>query len=522
MKLFDPTKLIFGNRSLTKPSGGRTVIVHWDRENVHFFVTASNAKRVLQKEFGTISYAAPDNPFAALANHFASQDIHASRLVALLSRPELDLIAINLPPADESEIASLVASEVEQQLGESPEPPVIDYYVAKDSKESGSGGNQVLAFALNRRELDSIRSQSEAVGFRLQAIGSRHLGPLSLLRKQKPAGDTLVVAIHLYPGETELTICLGDEPILLRSIRNSTDDADRVAEQIALESQRCFTLLPQSIAELPKAWCLFATGEVASKVASALSNYEEISLTSIDPFVGLEVERSVDEESGQSRYTSAANIGAASDYLSQSLPVNLLSPKRPPAPQNPWRRWGGLGLLTGAAAAFAGYMLLSDVWQLQTEADDLEAELSAATKLTAKYMEKSDQVQAVEAWLADQVDWLAELSELSNRLPDGSDASVRRLSASASGKGASIDISVEANSQETISQLENRIRGAKYSAVSKQISQNADSEEYPWRFETQISFELEPPRPKLFGPPEPPSDQPSKETTDQPSSEGSQ
>jgi Tfp pilus assembly protein PilN len=167
-------------------------------------------------------------------------------------------------------------------------------------------------------------------------------------------------------------------------------------------------------------------------------------------------------------------------------------------------------------------MLLSDIWQLQTEADDLEAELSAATKLTAKYMEKSDQVQAVEAWLADQVDWLAELSELSNRLPDGSDASVRRLSASASGKGASIDISVEANSQETISQLENRIRGAKYSAVSKQISQNADSEEYPWRFETQISFELEPPRPKLFGPPEPPSDQPSKETTDQPSSEGSQ
>lgn len=501
MKLFDPAKLLFGHRSLAKSSGGRTVVVHWDRENVHYFVTASGAKRVLLKEFGTIPYASPDNPFAALANHLASNDIHASRLVALLSRPELDLLAINLPPAEESEITALVASEVEQQLGESSESPVIDYYVANESKENGISGSQVLAFALNRKELESIRSQSEASGFRLQAIGSRHLGPLSLLRNQKPAKDTLGVAIHLYPGETELTICLGNEPILLRSIRNSTDDADRVAEQIVLESQRCFTLLPQSIAELPKAWYLFATGEVASKVASALTSNAEISLTTIDPWSDLEVEQSGDDRSDQLRYLSAATIGAASDYLSQSLPVNLLSPKRPPSPQSPWRRWGGWGLLAGTAATFAGYLLLSDGWQLQTEAEDLEAELRATTMLTAKTMEKSDQVQAVEAWLADQVDWLAELSEISSRLPEGSNASVRRLTATINGNGASIDISVEANSQETISELEDRIRGAKYSIVSKQINQNADSQEYPWRFESQIAFSIDPPSSKQFGPP---------------------
>jgi hypothetical protein len=521
MKLFDPAKLVFGNRSLTKPSGGRTVIVHWDRENVHFFVTGSGSKKILLKDFGTIAYAVPDNPFTALTNHFASQDIHVSRLVALLSRPELDLISINLPPAEESEIASLVASEVEQQLGESLEPPIVDYYVVKESKEISGTGTQVLAFALSRKEMESIQSQSDAAGFRLQAIGSRHLGPLSLLRQQNPESDTLSVLIHLYPGETELTICLGSEPLLLRSIRNSTDDADRVAEQISLESQRCFTLLPQSIAELPKTWYLFATGDAAAKVASALVSREEIVVTNLDPFSGCDVERIDGGASTPSHASSAANVGAASDYLNQSLPVNLLAPKRPPTPQNPWFRWGGLGLLAGTAAAFAGYMLLSDVWQLQTEAEDLEVELNDATKLTAKYLEKSDQVQAVETWLADQVDWLAELSELSSRLPEGSDASVRRLTASTNGNGASIDIAVEANSQETISNLENRIRGAKYSAVSKQINQNAESEEYPWRFETQITFELEPPRPKLFGPPDTPDEKPLKETS-QPPTEGSQ
>lgn len=514
MKFFDPAKKrFFGNRALTKPSGGRTVVIHWDRETVHFFVTVSGSKRVALKDFGTIPYTAPDNPFSALANHFASQDIHASRLVVLLSRPELDLLSINLPPAEASEIASLVASEVEQQLGESLEPPIVDYYVVRDSKENSGNSSQVLAFALNRKELASIQSQSDTAGFRLQAIGSRHLSPLSLLRQQKPESDTLVVSIHLYAGETELTICLGSEPILLRSIRNSTDDADRVAEQIALESQRCFTLLPQSIAELPKTWYLFATGDAATKVGSALARNGEIHATHLDPFSGWDVEPTGDGASTQAHTLSAANVGAAVDYLSQSLPVNLLDPKRPPVPQNPLRRWGGIGLLAATAAAFAGYMLLSDVWQLQTDAEDLEAELNDATKLTAKYLEKSDQVQAVETWLSDQVDWLAELSELSNRLPEGSDASVRRLTASTNGNGASIDIAVEANSQETISNLENRIRGAKYSAVSKQISQNADSEEYPWRFETQITFEIEPPKPKSYGPPEPQIKESSKETS---------
>jgi hypothetical protein len=521
MKLFDPAKWTFGKRSLTKPTSGRTVVVHWDRETIHFLVATADSKRVASKEFGAIPYSAPDNPFTALANHFSSQNIHPTRLVVLLSRPELDLFTINLPPSEATEIAALVSAEVEQQLGETLEPPIIDYYVIQESKESGTSGIQVLAFSLNRKELDSIRSQSEAAGFRLQAIGSRHLAPLSLLRQEKPSSDSLIVAIHLYPGETELTICLGTEPILLRSIRNSTDDPERVAEQIALESQRCFTLLPQSVAELTKTWFLFATGDAATKVSQALDTREGISVTSLDPLSQYDVERSSEETSPLTHAVSAANIGASLDFLNQSLPINLLDPKRPPVPQNALRRWGGLGLLAAVAASFGGYLLLSDVWKLQTEVEKLDAELRDTTKLTLKYMEKSDQVQAVEGWLADQVDWLAELSELSSRLPDGGNASVRRLSASTNGNGASIDISVEANAQETISELENRIRGAKYSAISKQISQNADSEEYPWRFETQISFALDPPKPKRFGPPDAPFSDTSEEVST-PTKEGSQ
>jgi hypothetical protein len=57
---------------------------------------------------------------------------------------------------------------------------------------------------------------------------------------------------------------------------------------------------------------------------------------------------------------------------------------------------------------------------------------------------------------------------------------------------------MQVKSQEIISELENRIRGAKYTIVSKQITQNADSQEYPWQFETHIEFPIEAPGLKRF------------------------
>jgi len=57
---------------------------------------------------------------------------------------------------------------------------------------------------------------------------------------------------------------------------------------------------------------------------------------------------------------------------------------------------------------------------------------------------------------------------------------------------------MQVKSQEIISELENRIRGAKYTIISKQITQNADSQEYPWQFESHIEFPIQGPGLKRF------------------------
>jgi len=487
-------------------------VVHWDRDSVSYFVLTPNARNVKSSEIGTLRLALEPSensdgntdetkaaePLVALAHHFKEQKISVKGIVVLLSRPELDLLPLNLPPASAEELPSLVATEVEQQQGESPDPPVIDFYAPPEVNSLNSElqtTRQVFAFALSQRQLALLQDQCATAGFKLLAIGSRQLAPLRLLQDVRMERESVAIAMHLFAGEAEIAICQGNVPVLLRTLRYSAEDPERVAEQIDTEAKRCLTLLPPELSERSVSWCIFETGEFARNVGAAIEQQEQVHVQWIAPYLGW----NVIGPTASDGVHSAANSGAALDILGQSLPVNLLAPKKPPVPPNPWVRWGTLGGIGTAAAATMGYFLLTDVWDLQDQVKGLETNYRDESKVTAKYQEKSDQVATIEGWLTDQVDWVAELADLAGRLPDGQDATVRRLSGAVNAKGSgSIDLAMQVRSQEVISELENRIRGAKYTIVSKQITQNPDSQEYPWQFESHIEFPLTPPGLRRF------------------------
>lgn len=499
-------------KSSPQTFSGRVAIVHWDRDSVSFFVLTPNSRSVKSTELGALSLVAESTentdstgeepkrlkPLSVLADHFKTQKIAVKGIVVLLSRPELDLLPLNLPPASAEELPVLVAAEVEQQQGESQVPPIVDFYLVPEIPGDGTNttsGQQVFAFALSQNQLASIQEQCNEAGLKLLGIGSRQLAPLRILKEVSVDADSMVVAVHLLAGEAEIAICYGKVPVLLRTIRYSSEDAERVAEQIDTEAKRCLTLLPSTVTDQPVSWCIFVNSEFARSVGEAVEQQDQVYVQWVDPYYGWNVTGNPIELSAK----SAANAGAALDILSQSLPVNLLAPKRPPKPPNPWVRWGAIGGLGVASAFVAGYFLLTDIWDLQSEAKSLDSNLRNEAKVTSKYQEKADQVTTVEAWLSDQVDWVAELSDLASRLPDGQEATVRRLSGSVNAKGSgSIDLAMQVRSQEIISDLENRIRGAKYTIISKQITQNPDSQEYPWQFESHIEFPLTAPGLRRF------------------------
>ncbi len=537
-----------------KPRGSatsRVAVVHWDQQTIDFLIVNPKSSTIREADYGRISWIDSANPLQALAEHLRREANMPQRLVVLLSRPELEQLNLTLPPAETSELPVLVAAEVEQQLGETEEPPVVDFYpIAGASPNGGEASHSVMAFSLPRQHLERIKSWSQQAGWRLTAVSSRELAPLGILRRKSVSQDSLNISIHLVADEAELAICRGADPVFLRLIRINAAEPQRLAEQVWMETQRCLTILPDALAELPQAWFVFTTCESAWHVAQSLEDRGSI-VQPVDPLIGWEVEThdnnrgavapplaspeaqpAADQTTDQTteqvnslasepapptspedlaagselatveptkteplvqRVSSAATAGAAWELLHSKLAIDLLAPKQAPTVPHPLRRWGVIIAGGAAVAAVAVYFMLSDISQLKTEVSDMQRELNDAKKVTAKLQEKADQVTFVESWMSEQVDWLSELNELSRRLPDGQAATVRRLTAKANGSVAQVDLSLQVAEQEHIAQLENRIRGAKYQATSQRISQSPDASEYPWQFETHITFPVEPP-----------------------------
>jgi hypothetical protein len=487
-----------------KPSNSRVVFVHWDRETIDYLITTPGTQVLSSHDIGSVPRADHANPFKALAEHFQQQQIVVGRLVALLSRPELDQLQLELPPADQRELPALVTSGVEEQLGEAEEPPSIDYLAPPEASSAEvNEGSRILAFALSSHERRNLESQCESAGFRLAAIASRHLSPLGVLTRRALARNALTVSVHVYSAEVELVICRHNSPLLLRSIRFKPDEPARVAEQISLETQRCLTLLPEESSAEAIAWCIFTTSDFAWQISRALED-RGLAVQTIDPLFGWSLTSRIDDSAATEPSTaeppgsSAANAGAAWEFTHGGLPVDLLAPKRAPTPPNPYVRWGSIGAAAVLVLTIGVGFLLADVRALETQAADLQLQLEEAKKISTKYQSKADQVAYVEGWLADQVDWLAELEQLSQRLPQGQNATVRRLNAGTVDRTAVFDLSVQVAQQEHISQLEHGIRSAKYATSSKSINQKADESEYPWQFETRITFAIDPPDSKNY------------------------
>lgn len=484
-----PLKKLLSMRKSHALASGRVAYVHWDRDWIYYLIVSSKSNALRAHDVGACPREVDQSPFETLSSHFNAERLSASKLVVLLSRPDLEMLTIGLPPASREELPVLIAAAVEQQLGDSESEFAVDYFSSELPAPYSNEEATHFAFVMGTKELAALEQAAGRAGFQIIAVGSRHLSPLGVLQHGQLSSQSLSVWIHLYSGEAEFAVCLGTTPIYLRSLRLSGDDMARSAEQIRTESQRCLSLLPEVASEEAPTWFVFSSCSQAFELAAALEQVGPLDVQTVDPLMGWDCSELETKDPSNPIY-SAACAGAAWDAR-QTLPVDLRAPKRAPKAPNPAVRWAVIGTAALATLALGVYFLLADLRDLRAEVTGLEKQLGEAQKLAAKYGEQESEVLVVENWLADRVDWLSELNTLSERFPEGPAATVRRLTATAADNSAVIDLSIRVAQQEHISLLENSVRSVKYQATSKRISQTADSSEYPWQFETRISFPIE-------------------------------
>jgi hypothetical protein len=474
--------------SIGKAMPKGVVVADWDRNEVRFLALAPQRTGLEILASASAPRSSDDTPTSTLGKLLANGRFLSYPLVLLLSRTDLEMISLNLPQEARDQFPEMVQLEIEQRLGEHESAPVVDYAIAGNNVTSGV---DVLAFSMLPEEVDRWSSEAKGQKLRLAAIAPRHLSLLAKL----PAGamNQTRVAIQSLPSEVEMVVARGSQPLFLRTLRLSTDDASSIAEQILLEVQRCLSLLPSehqgseadvgAVTPSPAPPLFVFPGTEAGSLAEALRERKVAEVHYLTPS---SLWPAGSAASGISTEQFASLLGAGEQFLQQQLPVNLLAPKRPPKPIHPLRKWGPIGGLAATSLALGGWFLYSDVHELNEEASRLQTTRDDQWRLANKSAERIDKLDLIEKWEAERVDWLSLMASLSSTLPPGDRASVRRMTASVSSSGPQLSLSVMVKSPEDLALMEEKLRGQSMEVSSQRVNQQASEEDYPWQFETTI------------------------------------
>ncbi|MEZ6106205.1 MAG: hypothetical protein R3B96_08860 [Pirellulaceae bacterium] len=459
-----------------------TLFIGWDRRSLSFVIIEKGKQGPRRLEFGRLERQADIEPIIQVRDHLNDR-VRVGAVVVVLSRADLEATELTLPPAEESEVSTLVQSQIEEGLSEGESLPVIDYLELGSSAE---GNRQVTAYVAGSDLIQRLRDACDQSRWRLAAVVPRGLGPWGLIADNLLARWPAAVAVTLLDGEVEWLVLRDSKIERQRTVRVGSDESDLLGDQIWTEIQRSFAMSGEPNLE-PH---LIAFGEpkrIAELTGPLLSRFRD-DVSVVQPFQVIGGSVGGD---AQDQHVFAPLIGAAKLFFERRLPVDLIRPKSPPKAVHPMRRWAPIAGLAVVALLVLTYVMRSDVVALQTEYDQKKSKLDQDEKVANKQAERADIARVVDAWRADEVNWLEPLQQLSEKLPEGRAATVRRLTGASTADSVVFDLSVQVDDESTVAAMENAIRGPEVSVTSRRVAERAAGTDYPWQFETQVVFSRE-------------------------------
>ena len=470
--------------SMKRPISKPIAVVQWSRSDIRYLVVAPSKPRLKLITSGKITREPDRDPIDQLAETFKERQIRARRLVLLLSRAELEVATLQLPPTEEKELPEMVASLIEQEFGDSETEWIVDFTISRTGDEHVS---EVMAFSQSRDAQQELMQQAKAHQMTIEAVLPRGLTSVGLLREATTLTRPRSVAIAFVDGQIDLAVLERSRPIFLRSVRVATDDLSELARRSAVEIRRCLAATGELIEEDQNSHIfVFGNLDEHDQFTEILSSELDSPVSLVNP---IDYVTGADEDLEEG-YLLAPLLGAAYEVLAGKPDVDLMNPRQTPKPVHPARRWALIGGGLAVAIAVAGYYLWSDRMEVHQELTSVKAEFNNEAKLANKMLEKVDDVRAVQAWMERDINWLDELRDLSERLPSGDVVTIRRLSGSSQNGTGTINLSVQVSDPGNVAILENQLRGdEKRSVNSNRVSERASDEEYPWQFETRLAFE---------------------------------
>jgi Tfp pilus assembly PilM family ATPase len=471
----------------------RLVGVEWDAREARVVVARTAGREVgfeeaFAVELGEGAESAAGDAGQRLAAALSERSIGRGEVLVAVLRGKVELRLLQTPAAPDDELPDLVRFQALRQFAGMDADWPLDFVRLASPDESQI---RVLAAAAAPKLLEEVHAVCQTGLGPPKRLILRPCASASLLHRRMP-DERCRLLVELSADEADLTVLVGGQAVLLRSVRLPAQD---LAPWLVGEIRRTMAAAENQLGSqsVDSVVLCGSEGEHAGlfrELGQQLSQPVEL----FDPFAGATLGPHLQDALPAHPGRYAALLGLLQDEAAERPPaIDFLNPRRRPAA--PKR---GLHYATAAAAAvillavlgfFLGARLRTLDGQIQTlreESQDCDADVKAAQKLRAEISE-------IDKFTAGDVNWLDELYEVSAKFPPPEKAIVDQAALQATpGGGGQIELDGFVRDPEVIETMEKSLRFEGHQVTGSGGQYDDRQKGLKWKFKERINVAAPP------------------------------
>jgi Tfp pilus assembly PilM family ATPase len=400
----------------------RIVALEWDAREIRVVAANARAGDLSVEQIFSVPLAAGDaapGDVAVVAAEITKQH-HLSKAPALvaLSRAQVDLKPLTLPPAPDDELPDMVRLQAMREFTSLGEDWPLDFLPLSAEADQP---REVLAAAVSPEMVERISQVCQAAGLETSRVVLRPMATASLFARTSQASQHAVrLLVDLLPTEADLTVVVDRRVVFTRTARLGGDVLAGPEEVKPLVGEIRRTLAAvHSQLQNRRVEAIYLCGSSPAHATLAARMQEELNLPArtVDLLAPVELGRAkLALPERAERF--AALLGLLLDEAQSVGPaLDFLHTRKPPPPPSRKRTYA---LAAAAASSLVLLVALVIYWQIRT----LDKRIAELRKTTGHYAQLDQKIKDAENKLAPFEDWAAsdyvlpnELVTLSEKLP---------------------------------------------------------------------------------------------------------
>ena len=468
------------------------VAIEFDKQQTFLTAMQSVSRQMQIKHLACLKHDATEEATtSALKDEIARVGLTKSDALVVVSRSDVELRLLDVPPAPESELPAMVRFVAKNEFASLNDSWLLDFVrLSGDDKTPG----KVLAAGLAPERKELIQKTVEEAGLRLKKINFRPLEVANYLSRQL-TNDNLRLLIECDKDTADISLFDGRSMFATRTIRIVGNDLAKLLER---EVKRTVSNADKSADQFDEI-LLLGPAETLGPLGESLSKTLSTKHRIIDPTKDREVGQKLQSVDNHHRYVPL--LGALGEHRPDATPtMDFVNPRKVEVKKGDFSKWYMYGAIAavGLLLLFAfGYWRLSNqssqITELTKKRDKLQSLNNGESNRTA-VDETLKQVDKVDDWVVTGINWQDVLLAYSEHALTPDDAIVDRMTANQKGS-TQLTISARIANQEIENNLVKELEKRSGFITTKKSSKTLKGD---FLIESKIDIGLKRDRSKLL------------------------